>query len=45
VEENPLLGGPVREEDSPGNYVLRETTNGVGFFWFDVDGGEHSADR
>jgi hypothetical protein len=43
--ENLLLGGPIREEDSPGNYVLRESTNGVEFVWFDADGGEHNLER
>jgi hypothetical protein len=38
--QNFLLGGPVREEDSPGNYILRQGTNGVDFVWFDADGGE-----
>lgn len=41
VEENFLLGGPVREEDSPGNYLLRQNTNGVEFVWFDANGAEH----
>ena len=42
---NQLLGGVIREEDSPGNYVLRQTTNGVEFFWFDAAGGEHPSSR
>ena len=41
TEQNLLLGGAVREEDSPGNYILRQSTNGVDFVWFDADGGEH----
>jgi hypothetical protein len=41
TEQNLLLGGAVREEDSPGNYLLRQSTNGVDFVWFDADGGEH----
>jgi len=45
TEQNLLLDGPIREEDSPGNYILRETTNGVEFFWFDADGGEHSLEK
>lgn len=39
---NGFLGGVIREEDSPGNYVVRQTTNGFDFIWFDADGGEHS---
>ena len=38
---NPLLGGMIREEDSPGNYTLRETTNGIEFLGYDAVGGEH----
>lgn len=34
-----------REEDSPGNYTLRQTTNGVEFRWYDAEGGEHLVDR
>lgn len=45
TEQNLLLGGPIREEDSPGNYILRQGTNGVGFFLFDANGGEHGLDR
>src|SRR5581483_7732759 len=40
---NYFLGQPMREEDSPGNYTLRETTNGVEYVWYDVDGAEHPA--
>jgi len=45
TEHNLLLGGPVHEEDSPGNYILRQSTNGVEFFWFDADGAEHCSKR
>ena len=38
---NRMLGGRMREEDSPGNYVIRPATNGFVFVWFDADGGEH----
>ena len=41
--ENFLLGGKIREEDSPGNYLLRSTESGFEFVWFDADGGEHVA--
>jgi hypothetical protein len=45
TEQNYLLGGRVREEDSPGNYILRQSTNGVEFVWFDAGGGEHFQDK
>ena len=41
TEKNLLIGGPVREEDSPGNYILRQSSNGVEIVCFDADGGEH----
>jgi len=41
MAENVLLGGQTREEDSPGNYLIRPSTNGFEFVWFDTDGGEH----
>jgi hypothetical protein len=44
-DENLLLGGSIHEEDSPGNYVIRQTTNGFEFIWFDAYGAEHSMDR
>jgi hypothetical protein len=42
ITDNILLGGKIREEDSPGNYLIRQTTSGFQFFWFDRDGGEHA---
>lgn len=42
TKENVFLGGPIREEDSPGNYIFRASTNGADFVWFDGDGGEHT---
>lgn len=39
---NFLLGGGIREEDSPGNYVIRQTTNGFEFLWFDGNGAEQT---
>jgi hypothetical protein len=39
---NMLLGGVIREEDSPGNYVIRQTTNGFEFLWYDGNGAEQS---
>jgi hypothetical protein len=38
--ENLLLGGTLRQEDSPGNYTLRETTNGLDFIGYDAQGTE-----
>jgi hypothetical protein len=38
---NLFLAQPLREEDSPGNYTLRETTNGLDYVWYDVDAAEH----
>lgn len=35
---NYYLGGRVREEDSPGNYVLRKTNNQLEFMIFDSQG-------
>ncbi|MCW5769071.1 MAG: DUF2330 domain-containing protein [Phycisphaeraceae bacterium] len=31
-----------REEDSPGNYTLRETAYGIEYVWYDARGGERS---
>jgi hypothetical protein len=45
TRENFLLGGPVHEEDSPGNYTFRENTNGVQLIWYDSNGAEHFEDR
>jgi len=42
--DNSLLGGKIYQEDSPGNYVIRQTTNGFEFFWFDSYGAKHSID-
>lgn len=39
---NLLLGGVIREEDSPGNYIIRPTTNGFEFVWFDGNGAEQT---
>jgi hypothetical protein len=38
--DNYLIGGQIHEEDSPGNYVLRETNNQIEFVAFYNDGGE-----
>jgi len=36
---NVLLGGTIQEEDSPGNYTLRETKEGIEFLGYDPLGG------
>ncbi|HLP78186.1 MAG TPA: DUF2330 domain-containing protein [Candidatus Paceibacterota bacterium] len=41
-KENLLLGGQIHEEDSPGNYVIRQGTNGFEFVWFAADGSEQT---
>ena len=38
--DNNLVGGQVREEDSPGNYVLRETNSQLQLITFNPDGAE-----
>jgi len=38
---NNLAGGQIREEDSPGNYLLRETNNQLHFVSIGADGGEY----
>ncbi len=42
--QNPLQGRVIREEDSPGNYLLRQTTNGVEMIFIDINGGEFPLD-
>jgi hypothetical protein len=42
TNENVLLGGMIHEEDSPGNYIFLETTNGFDFVRFDANGGAHT---
>jgi hypothetical protein len=39
---NYFLGGQIREEDSPGNYLLRETNGTVELVVFDAQGAEHT---
>jgi hypothetical protein len=38
---NFLLGGRVREEDSPGNYTFRQTASGLEFVTYHAQGAEH----
>jgi hypothetical protein len=40
-QTNLFSGQLWREEDSPGNYTIREATNGVEYVWYDLEGGEH----
>ena len=39
--DNYLLGGRIREEDSPGNFTLRENGNQLEFVTYDAQGAEH----
>ena len=36
--KNYLMGGLVREEDSPGNYTIRQTEEDFEYIWYDIDG-------
>ncbi len=38
--ENLLLGGTLRQEDSPGNYTLRQSATGLEFIGYDAQGTE-----
>ena len=38
--KNHLLGGPVREEDSPGKFTLREEGDELEFIGYDAEGAE-----
>jgi hypothetical protein len=42
---NQFTGGPVVEEDSPGNYLVREREGKVEYVWFGASGKEHRRDR
>ncbi len=39
--DNNLVGAQIREEDSPGNYLLRETNNQLQFVSIGTEGGEY----
>jgi hypothetical protein len=41
---NLILGGPIREEDSPGNYVLRDGANGLEILYYDYAASEQKLD-
>jgi hypothetical protein len=38
-----MFGLPWREEDSPGNYTLRQTAEGIDFVSYDIDGAANAA--
>ena len=40
-QTNLFSGEPWREEDSPGNYTLRNTPEGIQYSWYDIEGGEN----
>lgn len=42
--ENAVLGGTMREEDSPGNFTIREAGDQVEFISYDAQGAEHVLD-
>jgi len=44
TKENDLAGGPLREDDSPGNYVIRDVGGRVQVVEFDGDGRETTMD-
>jgi len=39
--DNHLVGGQIHEEDSPGNFTLREVGNQIEFVAYDAQGAEH----
>ena len=41
-QTNFFSGQPWHEEDSPGNYTLRQTAEGIEYVWYDIEGGEHA---
>jgi len=42
--DNEFIGGQFHEEDSPGNYLLRETNNQLQLVFFNPEGGEEISD-
>jgi hypothetical protein len=42
--DNYFVGGQIHEEDSPGNYLLRETNNQLQLIFFNPNGGEEIAE-
>ncbi len=43
--QNYYLGGPLHEEDSPGNYTIREVNGQSKFVLYDAQGAEHILDH
>jgi hypothetical protein len=39
-QTNHFSGQAWREEDSPGNYIVRDTPTGIDYVWYDIDGAE-----
>jgi hypothetical protein len=42
AQTNLITGQLWREEDSPGNYTIEQTTSGVDYVWYDIDGAENT---
>jgi len=40
TKENPFTGQPRREQDSPGNYVIRKAASGFEYVFYELDGNE-----
>jgi hypothetical protein len=40
-QTNLFTGDLWHEEDSPGNYTIRETPVGIDYVWYDIEGGEN----
>jgi len=43
--DNTIIGGQLREEDSPGNYLLRETNHELQVIVYNLDGSEKISER
>ena len=41
LQKNLITGELWKEEDSPGNYRLRETPTGIEYLWYGLDGSEY----
>ena len=41
LQTNFFSGQPWHEEDSPGNYAIRQTAQGIEYLWYDIEGGEN----
>ena len=40
-QTNLFTGRPYQNEDSPGNYTIRQTTNDLDYVWYDLEGAEN----